>query len=135
MTIEPGTYVLWKKSRNLVVLVRDGVAIRTMPTTDLDWKTPVGDYRVLFKNRVATTVDGGVFYHLPYFVSYGPVPGHTNIGFHEVPVTPKGRHIQPPASVGEDSSRYASHGCQRLRSTDAKAVWEFATVGTQVRVR
>ena len=133
--IEPGTYILWKKKQNLVVLVRDGQAVRAMPTTDLDSKTPVGTYHVRWKNPRATAVDGGVFYYLDQYVEYGPVPGHTDIAFHQDPVTPKGRWIQPLSSVGSHSGKYASHGCERLRPADAAAVWKFAKVGTEVRVR
>ncbi len=133
ITIDQGTYVLWKKKANLVLLVRKGRVVRAMPTTDLDWKTPVGDYRVQRKDRRTWAWDQGRLWVLNYFVDYGPVRGHSGIAFHEVPVRGSDTYIQPLSSVG--SPKYHSHGCARLRPADAKAIWDFTSVGTQVRVR
>ncbi len=132
--IEPGTYVEWKKSANLVFLVRNGTVVRSMPTTDLDWKTPVGNYRVQVKIRHGGAYDQGHDWTLNYFVGYGTVPGHTGIAFHEVPVRGRNTFIQPLSTVGKDAT-YQSHGCERLLPADALAVWNFTRIGTEVRVR
>ncbi len=131
--IEPGTYIMWKKSANTVLLVRDGRLVRAMPTSDLDWKTPVGTYHVTDKIRQDAAYDQGHWWTLNHFVVYGPIPGHTAIGFHEDPVRNGNVYIQPLHTIGSDA--YHSHGCERLTPADAKAVWAFAKVGTEVRVR
>lgn len=133
--LPPGTYLLWKKSKNLVLMVRHGKVIRAMPTTDLDWKTPVGDYHIWYKqSRTYSFDDVGRRVELDYFLPFVVGPGGGNIGFHMVPYYgSRGHWIQPLSTVGKDG--YSSHGCLRLRPDDAYAVWLFAQPGTIVKVR
>lgn len=51
------------------------------------------------------------------------------IGFHDIPVD-NGRPIQSEAQLGTP----LSHGCIRQRTADAKALWDFAPIGTPVVV-
>ncbi len=128
--IEPGTYILWKKSLNKVLFVRNGAVVRAMPATDLDWKTPVGNYRIRFKVPMGYSGQ----WRLQYFMGFYLRPGASYyIGFHMVPRTASGVWIQPLSTVGMPG--YSSHGCVRLRPDDALAAWNFAPVGTVVKVR
>lgn len=54
----------------------------------------------------------------------------TNVGFHSIPVTRRGRPIQSEAELGQ----YRSRGCVRQRASDAARLWDFAPVGTPVVV-
>jgi len=51
------------------------------------------------------------------------------IGFHDIPVR-DGQRLQTVAELGTPQS----HGCIRQRRVDARALWDFAPVGTQVVV-
>jgi hypothetical protein len=51
------------------------------------------------------------------------------IGFHDIPVH-QGRQVQTVAELGTPQS----HGCIRQRRVDAKALWDFAPIGTTVVV-
>jgi lipoprotein-anchoring transpeptidase ErfK/SrfK len=51
------------------------------------------------------------------------------IGFHDIPVY-QGERLQTAAELGTPQS----HGCIRQRRVDAKALWDFAPVGTTVVV-
>ncbi|WP_245306443.1 L,D-transpeptidase [Acidipropionibacterium timonense] len=129
-----GTYVLWIKAENHVYLVRSGRVARVMATTGLPWKTPVGDYKVQYKERKAASFEDGVHWTLPYFIAFYRRPGASgDIAFHQIPTDPRGAPAQTVASLGQPG--LASHGCARLAPADARAVWDFTREGTQVRVR
>jgi lipoprotein-anchoring transpeptidase ErfK/SrfK len=51
------------------------------------------------------------------------------IGFHDIPVD-DGRPVQTVDDLGTPQS----HGCIRQRPRDARAMWEFAQLGTTVVV-
>lgn len=56
---------------------------------------------------------------------------NANIGFHDIPVrTATGRAVQSLARLGTP----LSDGCIRQRERDARALWEFAPLGTPVVV-
>jgi lipoprotein-anchoring transpeptidase ErfK/SrfK len=52
------------------------------------------------------------------------------IGFHDIPVDRRGRPVQSIAELGTPTSA----GCIRQRTVDAKAMWSFARLGTDVVV-
>jgi lipoprotein-anchoring transpeptidase ErfK/SrfK len=52
------------------------------------------------------------------------------IGFHDIPRYPNGKQAQTLSQLGLP----LSDGCIRQRASDAKALWEFAPVGTTVVV-
>lgn len=52
------------------------------------------------------------------------------IGFHDIPVDQQGRPVQSRAQLG----RPLSSGCIRQARPDARAMWRFADVGTEVVV-
>lgn len=128
----PGTYLLWQKSLNRVSIVRNGRIERTMPTTDNDWKTPNGDYPIRSK-VTGRYYDQGRWWTLAYFMEFYRRPGRDPIGFHRVPNDAAGRWYQPLNTVGKPG--YESHGCLRMLPDDAVRVWNFASIGTVVKVR
>ncbi|HEU4567490.1 MAG TPA: L,D-transpeptidase [Marmoricola sp.] len=85
-----------------------------------------GDYRVYSRSRWAVGVDdSGV---MQYFVRFAH-GRHAAIGFHSIP-TKNGHPLQTVAQLGTPQS----HGCIRQRLADARRMWRFAPVGTEVRV-
>lgn len=55
---------------------------------------------------------------------------NSSIGFHDIPVDPRGRRVQSVAELGTP----LSDGCIRQHPRDAKRLWAFAPVGTRVVV-
>ena len=51
------------------------------------------------------------------------------IGFHDIPVL-DGKKVEPRSALGTPQS----HGCIRQTTPDAKALWDFAPLGTEVVV-
>ena len=85
-----------------------------------------GTYSVYSTSRWATGVDdSGV---MQYFVRFTHGV-QAAIGFHSVP-TKNGRLLETRAQLGTPQS----HGCIRQWLPDAKALWDFAPVGTKVVV-
>jgi hypothetical protein len=85
-----------------------------------------GTYAVYSTSRWATGVDdSGV---MQYFVRFTH-GARAAIGFHSVP-TKNGRLLETRAELGTPQS----HGCIRQWLPDAKALWDFAPVGTKVVV-
>ncbi len=54
----------------------------------------------------------------------------TSIGFHDIPLLESGRPVQSPAQLGMP----LSDGCIRQTPADARALFDFAPVGTEVVV-
>ena len=52
------------------------------------------------------------------------------IGFHAIPINRRGRPIQSESQLGTP----LSNGCVRQRVTDAEHLWNWAPIGTAVRV-
>jgi lipoprotein-anchoring transpeptidase ErfK/SrfK len=85
-----------------------------------------GTYAVYSTSRWATGVDdSGV---MQYFVRFTH-GARAAIGFHSVP-TKDGRLLEQRDQLGTPQS----HGCIRQWLPDAKALWDFAPVGTKVVV-
>ncbi|QIX27641.1 L,D-transpeptidase [Nocardioides sp. JQ2195] len=63
-----------------------------------------------------------------WFVRFAHGP-NAAIGFHDIPVD-DGQRVQTADELGTPRS----HGCIRQRPVDAKALWEFAPIGTTVVV-
>jgi lipoprotein-anchoring transpeptidase ErfK/SrfK len=85
-----------------------------------------GDHHVYSRSRWAVGVDdSGV---MQYFVRFAH-GRHAAIGFHSIP-TKHGHRLQSVAQLGTPQS----HGCIRQRLADARRMWRFAPVGTDVRV-
>ena len=85
-----------------------------------------GVYQVYSKSPTATGVDdSGTMRYMVRF-TYGE---NAAIGFHDIPVA-GGHLVQTRKELGTP----LSHGCIRQWRPDAKALWDFAPVGTEVDV-
>jgi hypothetical protein len=87
-----------------------------------------GTYQVNSRNRVARTYGGGGTFE--YFVKFAE--GRTSaIGFHAVTKLNDGRFVY----ARDDLGTARTPGCVEALPNDAKALWEFAPVGTPVVVK
>jgi L,D-transpeptidase catalytic domain len=85
-----------------------------------------GTYSVYSKSMHAIGVDdSGTMEYMVRF-AHGQ---NAAIGFHDIPVL-HGKRVQSRAALGSP----ASHGCIRQWRPDARALWRFAPVGTEVVV-
>lgn len=107
----------------------DGKVERTYPVSGSDEDNLVpGTYHVYGKSRWAVGIDdSGV---MQYFVRFAHgTDNGASIGFHSIP-TKGGKPLQTVAQLGQR----LSHGCIRQKTDDAIAMWDFASVGTEVVV-
>ncbi|HZJ07237.1 MAG TPA: L,D-transpeptidase [Nocardioidaceae bacterium] len=85
-----------------------------------------GSYSVYSKSRHAVGIDNsGTMGYMVRFTQ----GENAAIGFHDIPVL-GGEKVQTRRELGEPQS----HGCIRQLRKDAKALWEFAPIGTTVVV-
>ena len=84
-----------------------------------------GTYSVFSRDKQAWGVDGS---ELRYMVRF-TTGAEAAIGFHNIPVL-DGEKVQTRDELGTP----LSHGCVRQQGEDAKALWEFAPLGTTVVV-
>jgi hypothetical protein len=85
-----------------------------------------GNYSVYSKSEEAVGIDdSGTMKYMVRF-AHGP---NAAIGFHDIPVL-DGAKVQTVDQLGTPQS----HGCIRQLRADAKALWDFAPVGTTVVV-
>jgi lipoprotein-anchoring transpeptidase ErfK/SrfK len=123
-----GKRVVFDISGQRVWLVTaDGRVARTYPVSgSLTDNLQPGTYAVYSTSRWATGVDdSGV---MQYFVRFTH-GARAAIGFHSVP-TKNGHLLETRGELGTPQS----HGCIRQWLPDAKALWDFAPVGTKVVV-
>jgi hypothetical protein len=123
-----GKRVVFDISDQRVWLVAaDGQVARTYSVSgSLTDNLQPGTYAVYSTSRWATGVDdSGV---MQYFVRFTH-GARAAIGFHSVP-TKNGRLLETRGQLGTPQS----HGCIRQWLPDAKALWDFAPVGTKVVV-
>jgi lipoprotein-anchoring transpeptidase ErfK/SrfK len=87
-----------------------------------------GTYEVFSKSELTTSWHGAET--MEYMVRFHR-GARANIGFHDIPVdTSTGAEVQTLSELGTP----LSDGCIRQDVTDAKALWDFAPVGTPVVV-
>ena len=123
-----GKRVVFDMSDQRVWLVdADGKAERTyLVSGSLTDNLHPGTYAVYSMSRWATGIDdSGV---MQYFVRFTH-GANAAIGFHSIP-TKNGKPLETRADLGTPES----HGCIRQWLPDAKALWNFAPVGTKVVV-
>jgi hypothetical protein len=72
---------------------------------------------------------------MTHFVAftYGKVSG-ARIAFHSVPTYRNGEFAQPLSTVGALTQRGDSEGCIRVLPDDAQAIWDWLSIGDEVRV-
>lgn len=129
-----GARIVWSKAANHVWIVNAAnIVVRHYPITDLDWKTPVGTYRILRKSRRAYASSSHGNLTLNYFLPfYRRCPKCSLIGFHEIPRTARGDLIEPISGLGTEL--FASQGCIRQSPADARYLYEYAKPGLLVVV-
>lgn len=92
-----------------------------------DYHHRPGVYKVFSKSRTTTSYLGNAT--MNYMVRFDR--GKTaNIGFHDIPKYKDGKFAQTERQLGTP----LSDGCVRQRLSNAKALYEFAQVGTAVIV-
>jgi lipoprotein-anchoring transpeptidase ErfK/SrfK len=123
-----GRRVVFDMSAQRVWLVGGaGVVRRSYPvsgsvTDNLD----AGTYEVYSKSKQAWGIDDSG--SMKYMVRFAH-GDNAAIGFHDIPVK-DGERVQSKADLGTPQS----HGCIRQWRPDAKALWDFAPVGSTVVV-
>lgn len=85
-----------------------------------------GDYEVYSRSRWAVGIDDSGT--MEYFVRFTR-GNNAAIGFHSIP-TKDGQALQTTDQLGTPQS----HGCIRQELADAKRLWDFADIGTEVVV-
>ena len=122
-----GRRVVFDQSAQRVWLVGDdGEALRTyLVSGSLDDNLEPGSYEVYSRSMRAWGIDGGTMRYMVRF-AHGETAA---IGFHDIPYE-DGELMQTRAELGTPQSS----GCVRQWRPDAKALWEFAPVGTPVEV-
>ncbi len=125
-----GKRVVYSLSGNHVWLVDANNTVRRtylVSGTKFGQVSP-GSYHVLRKRRHTTSYDGAD--RMQYMVTFTEGK-NAAIGFHDIPIViSTGRAIQTRLQLGQS----LSDGCVRQDPADAKALWEFAPVGTRVVV-
>jgi peptidoglycan hydrolase-like protein with peptidoglycan-binding domain len=112
-----------------------GVIDRTIPITSA-WSQPdPGSYDVYAKDLNASSSLTAVYSTMTHFVAftYGKVAG-ARIAFHSVPKTRDGAFVQELDTVGDLDERGNSEGCIRVLPDDAVAIWDWLSIGDEVRV-
>lgn len=110
----PGRRIEVWRGRQLAVLVRDGRVARTVhvSTGVAGYTTPAGRFSVFRREKLSWSIPYSVW--LPWAAYF-----NGGIAFHG--------HAQVPTYP-------ASHGCVRVPTPFARAVYRFATLGTRVDV-
>ena len=124
-----GRRIVFDQSDQRVWLVAaDGETKRSYLVTGSKWDNlRPGSYGVKSKIRHARTYRGGGTFE--YFVKFAE--GRTSaIGFHAVTVRNNGTLVYARDDVGTARTP----GCVEAMPEDARALWEFAPVGTKVIV-
>lgn len=117
-----GKMVLADLPKRTITLYEDGVVQRTIPIVSIGkpgtaWETPAGNYEILTKENLHFSSLGNVW--MPYSMQF-----FGNFFVHGWPYYPDGT----PVATGY------SGGCIRLATIDAQALYEFASIGTPLRV-
>jgi lipoprotein-anchoring transpeptidase ErfK/SrfK len=87
-------------------------------------ETPFGDFKIYNKFPRAWSKSASLW--MPYWMAFLP---SGFMGIHELPEWPNGRK-EGETSLGHP----ASHGCIRLGVGDAKFVYDWAEIGTPVKI-
>ena len=125
-----GKRIVYDISAQQVWLVgADGAVARTYRVSGSRYdQLDPGNYQVFSRSRRATSWHGTELMQFMVRFHHG---ARANIGFHDIPVdTSTGDAVQTLAELGTP----LSDGCIRQDVVDAKALWKFAPVGTQVVV-
>jgi lipoprotein-anchoring transpeptidase ErfK/SrfK len=124
-----GRRVVFSESAQRVWLVAANGAVRRtyLVSGSLHDNLDPGSYAVYSRSMNAIGVDDSGT--MRYFVRFTQGDSGAAIGFHDIPVD-EGERVQTVAELGTPTS----HGCIRQRRSDARAMWDFAGLGTTVVV-
>ncbi len=86
-----------------------------------------GTYEVYSRDADATAYNSNETMRYMVRFAYGR---SAPIGFHSIPALPNGKLVEQRSGLGAPQS----DGCIRQWLSDARAMWEFAAVGTKVVV-
>lgn len=122
-----GRRVVFSESRQRVWLVGADGPLRSYPVSGSVYDNlDPGTYEVYSRSRQAWGIDDSGT--MRWFVRFTQGE-NAAIGFHDIPVD-DGRRVQGVDELGTP----LSHGCIRQRPVDARALWDFAPLGTAVVV-
>ena len=123
-----GRRVVFSEELQRVWLVgaRDAVLRTYLVSGSLSDNLDPGTYSVYSRSEQAWGIDDSGT--MRWFVRFAQ-GDRAAIGFHDIPVD-DGAKVQTVAELGTPQS----HGCIRQRTADAKALWDFAPLGTTVVV-
>lgn len=116
-------------------LCNDGAITYEFPLTSA-WSQPdPGTYDVYAKDLNASSNLTGKYSTMTHFVAFtkGKYQG-ARIAFHSVPKYSDGSYVQPLDSVGTEGYHGESSGCLRLLPDDAIRLWDWLSIGEEVRV-
>lgn len=124
-----GTRVVFSEERQRVWLVegRHRVVRTYLVSGSIYDNLDPGTFTVYSRSEQAWGIDDSG--SMRWFVRFAQGDAGAAIGFHTIPVD-EGEKLQTVAQLGTP----LSHGCIRQRTADAKALWDFAPVGTTVVV-
>lgn len=124
---KPGKAVLVDLSDQKLSYFQDGLRVATDQVSTGAWSypTPIGEFAVINKIPRAYSKKYGLY--MPWWMAFA---GKGSYGLHELPEWPNGykegeNHLGTPVS----------HGCIRLGVGPAKALYDWAEVGTKVIVQ
>ncbi len=123
-----GRRVVFSEGEQRVWLVADGGAVQRtyLVSGSIYDNLDPGTYEVYSRSEHAFGVDDSGTMDLFVRFTQGE---NAAIGFHDIPVD-DGVPLQSVAALGTPTS----HGCIRQRHRDARALWDFAPLGTTVVV-
>lgn len=123
-----GRRVVFDQGAQRVWLVKaDGTVQRTyLVSGSIYDNLQPGTYSVYSRSKQAWGVDDSGTMRFMVRFAHGTSAA---IGFHDIPVL-DGEKVQPRTDLGIPQS----HGCIRQKTPDAKALWDFAPLGTTVVV-
>jgi lipoprotein-anchoring transpeptidase ErfK/SrfK len=123
-----GKRVVFSQSRQRVWLVPRGskVARTYLVSGSVYDNLQPGTYHVYSRSENAWGIDDSGT--MKWFVRFTQGE-NAAIGFHDIPVD-DGKPVQTKAQLGTPQS----HGCIRQKESDARALWDFAPIGTTVVV-
>lgn len=124
-----GRRVVFDESSQRVWLVTDsGSVARTYPVSGSKYDNlATGTYAVSSRSEHATAYNSNETMRFMVRFAYGRT---APIGFHSIPAHPDGTLAEARSELGTP----LSDGCIRQWITDARALWNFAPVGTKVVV-
>lgn len=89
-----------------------------------DWPTPLGTFRIINKSPKAWSKLAGLW--MPYWMGFAG----GKFGIHDLPVWPNGK------KEGENHlGKPVSHGCIRVSSHNAKALYDWTPIGTKLIIQ